>query len=346
MAKPRFIKQGEGQVQDLARLLNNLNGNENPILTGVLDEIAKEPLPSTYIVGRDVSLELAKPQAERDLFTTLEEQESGNFIVYDTEEDFSSIDFILFRRGISKIIYNNSHQRGNVSIGEGKGKRFILSGLIRAKSETYSEKSKTESYSPVIAFSLNDLCREGAGEVTPQNRMAMMAIIKALRSKDYKIGFPNGDELYLPLLIQRARYKRERDGATFYILELNPIWASTAKGWSRLPKDYPQRVAALPGKRTEGRERLFDFLTRCYRRKPLIRGIHSLLEETNLTKAYNKNPQREEEKLLSYIEDAKTIGIIESYKVEKSKVKRRKAVSKVTFYFNPNFIENGTSEEQ
>lgn len=70
------------------------NNNNKPILPEELDvlrpvwESRKRP-PITFRMGRDAHLQLAK--VKRDLFTDLEEKESGNYIVSGLERSVSNL---------------------------------------------------------------------------------------------------------------------------------------------------------------------------------------------------------------------------------------------------------------
>lgn len=304
------------------------SGKENTTLTEYLDELSEIVVPDTYKSGREGQLKLAKALRDRDLFTESNEKESGDFILYGTEGDFSPVDFIAFRMGITKLLYNQSYQMGNAD---------ILSGLKREEAVKVTYHTQKTTYAPIITFSLNDLCRAGYGELTHEQRKKQAAIIQKLRVKDYRLLCPNGDILEIPVINQLARYTRKRDGAIYYILQLNPLWNDMAKGWAEIPQDYSQRLAALPIKRTEALLLLSELLLHADKRKPLHRYIATLLEELQLTEAYRKDAKRTEEQLLSYFEAMITTGAIKSYEVEKGKVKRRIAITKVTFHFDPSF---------
>lgn len=318
------------RLQRIPELIDEVNksGEENTILTEYLDELSEKSVPDTYKSGRVGQLILAKAQKDRNLFTDVWERESGDFVLYGTEGDFSPVDFIAFRTGVSKILYNQSFQSGNED---------LISGLKREEAKRISAFSKKSTYAPVIAFSLNDLCRAGYGELTHEQRKKQAAIIQNFRLKDYPLMAPNGDILELPIINQLARYIRKRDGAIYYILQLNPFWNDMAKGWAEIPQDYSQRLAALPIKRTEALLLLSELLIYTDKRKPLHRNIGTLVEELQLTDAYKKDAKRTEEQLISYFEGMITTGVIKSYEVEKGKVKRRIAITKVTFHFDPSF---------
>lgn len=308
---------------------------ENTLLTEYLDELSNRQVPDTYKSGREGQLKLAKALRDRDLFTDVEERESGDFILYGAEGDFSPVDFIAFRMGITKILYNQSYQTGNDD---------IISGLKREEAKKITAFTQKSAYAPVIAFSLNDLCRAGYGELTDVHRKKQASIIHNLRLKDYRLMAPNGDILEIPVINQLARYIRKRDGAIYYILQLNPLWNDWAKGWAEIPQDYSQRLAALPIKRTEALLLLSELLLIADKRKPLHRNISTLLDELQLTDAYRKDAKRTEEQLISYFEGMITTGVIKSYEVQKGKVKRRVAITKVTFNFDPNFTKRRNSE--
>lgn len=327
MAKLRPEK-GKNNFQRIPELIDEVrkSGEENTTLTEYLDELSTQYVPDTYLSSRAARFELAKIQ--RNLFTDIEERESGNFIIYGTNGEFSPIDFIAFRRGITQILYNQSFQMGNED---------IYSGLKREEAKNVSQLINSSAYAPVIAFSLNELCRAGYGEVTPQQRKKLSAIIKALRGRDFPVMYSNGDIAELAIMSQLVRYIRKKDGAIFYILQLNPIWNDMAKGWEAIPQDYTQRMAALPLKRTESLELLSDLLLYANKKQPLYKPIGSLIEDLRLTNAYNKDAKRTETQLLTYFEAMKTIGLIKEYDVQKGKIKRRIGIVKVIFYFNPDF---------
>lgn len=82
-------------------------------------EEGKKQVPQTFRMGREVHLQFAK--VKRDLFTDLEEQESGNIIVSGLDK-VSKTDFMAFGIAVTQVLYNQSYLSGNLQTNSGKSK--------------------------------------------------------------------------------------------------------------------------------------------------------------------------------------------------------------------------------
>ena len=150
-----------------------------------MDTLVEGRVPDTFKIGRDAALQLSK--VERDLFTDMEERESGKYIISGVEKFATDTDFSAFTFAVSQILYNQSYISGNADVN---------SGIRRKIARKATAAAGTDVYQGEIVVSLNELCRLGYGmkEPTSEAKKKMAALIDSVHKQPVKIKFPNGDE--------------------------------------------------------------------------------------------------------------------------------------------------------
>lgn len=309
-----------------------------PDILDIWEERDGKPTPDTFKLSRTGYLQLEKVQ--RDLFTDMEERESGNYIVSGLSLKVTGLDFSAFSLAVGQILYRQSYQSGNTDTN---------SGLTKVLAKRVSEQTGKDYYGGEIVTTLNELCRYAYGEDKPstQQKTAMTTLIDTLHSTPVGITFPNGDKIELTLCAKMGTYTRKRDGAVTYHLILNPIFCENVKrNFSEFPQDITMRLTASTKKKTDAHYRLLLLLGRQDRRKPFVRYIDTLLEELGLTEAYKANPSRTEKKLLKLFEDMNKIGLLKDFPQTETYISRgKKRISKVTFILNPDFVKKAKDDE-
>lgn len=298
----------------------------------------KEPLP-TFKVARDAILQLSK--VERNLFTDIEEAESGNYIISGLQKYVTELDFTAFTFAVGQILYNQSYQSGNEDIN---------SGIKREKAKTLSKKVGETMYNGNIVTSLSELCRLAYGtEPTTELKKKMATLIDTIDKKPVEIKFPNGDLLESKLCVTMDKYTREKDGAILYNLYLNPIFGSRIQNqFGELPQD----VIAKLDKACKGRKQrkqaahylLLRWLSVQDKRYSHTLTIDTLIHEIRMEEYFSKNRGMADKQLLSVLDTMVDVGILSKYDIEYSSGKRRH-IAKVTFHLNQNFIRL-TKEEK
>ena len=282
-----------------------------------------KPLPDTYKVGRDDQLQLSK--IERDLFTDMEEKESGNYIISGLSKQVTELDFTAFSFAIGQILYNQSYQSGNTETNSGISKKL-------AKKAT--EKLGSNMYNGEIVTSLNDLCRLAYGVDAPDQRQkkTMSTLVDTIHKTPVVIQFPNGDTLESSLCVIIDKYTRAEDGAVLYNLYLNPIFCSNVeRNFGELPQDITKRLSEATKKKTTAHYRLLRLLSIQAKGSVFTRTIDELIKELGLAEAYRTQRVRTEKQLLSTFDTMKEVNIIDGYKVYKTKKGAKETISKVTF---------------
>ena len=298
----------------------------------------KEPLP-TFKLGRDAILQLSK--VERDIFTDIEEAESGNYIISGLQKYVTELDFTAFTFAVGQILYNQSYQSGNEDIN---------SGIKREKAKTLSKQVGETMYNGNIVTSLSELCRLAYGtEPTTEQKKKMATLIDTIDKKPVEIKFPNGDKLESKLCVTMDKYTREKDGATLYNLYLNPIFGSRIQNqFGELPQD----VIAKLDKACKGRKQrkqaahylLLRWLSVQDKRCSRTLTIDTLIHEIRMEEYFRKDRGKADKQLLSIFDTMVDVGILSKYDIEYSSGKRRH-ITKVTFHLNQNFIRL-TKEEK
>lgn len=306
-------------------------------------KIANYPTPDTFKIGREVSFQLAK--VERDLFTDMEERESGNYIVSGIERKVSLTDFEAFRLGIGQILYNQSYQSDN---------KDTNSGVSKTKARKLSKDTGHTYYVGEVIFSLNDLCRYAFGtEPTKRDKEAIATLIDTLHDTPVIIQFPNGDIAEMPLASKMGKFTRAKDGAISYWLYLNPIFCENVKNnFAEYPQDFTKNLAEVMKenkvRRTGAIYLLVELLGKQDKRQTFIRTIGQLLYDLNLIDAYSANPTRTEKQLILYCDilKHKKIKLLKDYEIERVETRKRKPITKVTFHFDPSFTRRERSPKQ
>lgn len=294
-------------------------------LWGSLDRT--KHIPATFKMGRQVSMQLQK--IERDLFTDLEEKQSGNYIVRGIEKKVSEYDFHAFSIAMAKILYNQSYQSGNEK--ENSGVKKEIAGTA---------KDGKARYSGNIVATLNEICREAYGVDTPstEKRKAMATLLDTLHNNQVHIDFPNGDTLKATLCATMGIYTRKADGATIYNLVLNPIFCEAVENnFALLPQYTMQRLALTTDRQTAAHLKLLKLLAMQDKRRPYTRYFTELLKDMGLDEAYNNKPARTEQQSLKIFDDMVGVGIITSYSTETKTIHNKTRIDKVTFTLNPDF---------
>lgn len=308
-------------------ITQNLNALE------VLGITESEYLPPTYILGRDSLLQLSK--VERNLFTDMEERESGNYIISGLTKKVTELDFTAFSFAVGQILYNQSYKSGNTKLN---------SGIHRTKLKGISRKVGEELYSGDIYTTITELCRYAYGVDKPDTRQmkVMRALIDTIHSTPVEITFPNGTIVKSTLCAKMNEI--ESNGAIYYDLHLNPIFCSRVKGYAELPQDIIKKLTDSTKKKTLGHYKLLRLLAHQNKNLPFTRTKAELLQELSLVETYKKDKSRTEKQLYSIFDSMQTIGIVVKYSIEYSTTRGRKSFDKVTFYLNKNFIRDISKE--
>ena len=317
---------------------------KNPTIVELWERAESKPTPKTFKLGRVAISKLE--EAKKDLFTDMEERDSGKYMISGLSKDVTDLDFYAFSYGVGQILSNQSQQMGNEETN---------SGLIQHVATKLLDQTGHTYFGGAIVTTLNDLCRKGYAEKNPSTRQkeAMETLINLLDSSYINITLPNGDIWEnTRLCVSMGRYIRKKDGAVYYPLLLNPIFCENVKrNFSEFPQDAMERLAAVVrkrgGKMLAQHYKLLLLLSRQIKSKPFIRNIDVLLEDLGLTEAHRKDRERTEKQLLTLFEDMKKpeLGIITSYKVETTMIRRKERITKVTFNLNPNFVRKSQAEK-
>lgn len=293
----------------------------------------KETPPDNWKMGRDVGIQLSK--VERTLFSSLEEAESRNVIISGISSKVSKNDFEAFSFAAAQILYNQSYQSCNEDVN---------SGISRSRANNISSKIGKEVFGGEIVPTLNDLIRYGYGsEPTSELKKRMDTLIETLHKNEVKIKFPNGDEVEAFLCARMGKYKRKADGAVAYHLFLNPIFGSRiATQFGELPQDIMLKLAQSCKKKKQKlspeHRSLLRWLSLQDKRYPHTLNIGTIIQELDMEEYYQKDKGKVERQLLSICETMVDLTLLSSYEVERTDVKGRQRISKITFHLNPNFI--------
>lgn len=292
-------------------------------LWGSLDKT--KHIPATFKMGRQVSMQLQK--IERDLFTDLEEKQSGNYIVRGIEKKVSEYDFHAFSIAMAKILYNQSYQSGNEKENSGVMRKAVTGG-------------KNTRYAGSVVATLNDICKEAYGADTPstEQRKAITTLLETLHQNKVHIDFPNGDTLDATLCATMGIYTRKEDGAVTYALTLNPIFCEAVENnFGLLPQDTIKRLALTTNRQTAAHLKLLKLLAMQDKRKSYVRYFTEILKDIGLEDAYKANTARTEKQVLNIFDTMVKVGIVSTYSTDTIKKKGKDRVDKVTFELNPDF---------
>lgn len=305
---------------------------EEKIDAGAL--ISSENLPDYFRISRDATLQLSK--IERDLFTDMEESQSGNYIISGIEKNITALDFTAFTFAVGQILYNQSYKSGNTDIN---------SGIKREEAPKYSKDTGKQAYSGTIATSLNELCRLAYGtEPSTELKKKMATLIDTIDKKTVSIKYPNGDTSLHRLCVMMDRYTRKEDGAVFYNLQLNPIFGSRIKNqFGELPQDITAKLSEATRKKTAAHYLLLRWLSAQDKRHPHPLTIDFIIQELRMEEFFRKDRGKADKQLLSVCDAMVKIGILSKYETEYTSGKRSH-IKKITFYLNPIFIRDTKRE--
>ena len=294
--------------------------------------LLEKELPQHFKLARDAALQLSK--VERNLFTDMEEAQSGNYIISGLTKQVTELDFTAFTFAVGQILYNQSYQSGNTDTN---------SGVSRKKADKVSKQLGTDTYKGEIIVSLSELCRLAYGaEPSTETKKKMAALIDTFHKTPVRVKFPNGDEVENYLCVKMGKYTREKDGAVLYDLYLNPIFGSRIQNqFGELPQD----VIAKLDKACKGRKQrkqtahylLLRWLSAQDKRYSHTLTIDTLIQEIRMEEYFRKDRGKADKQLLSIFDTMVDIGILSKYDIEYSSGKRRH-IAKVTFHLNQNFI--------
>lgn len=311
---------------------------EEKIDAGAL--ISSNNLPDFFKISRDATLQLSK--IERDLFTDMEESQSGNYIISGIEKNITALDFTAFTFAVGQILYNQSYKSGNADINSGIKRQEAkeINILLRDKNGL-----KENLYCGNISTSLNELCRLAYGtEPSTELKKKMATLIDTIDKKTVSIKYPNGDTLETRLCAKMIKYTRKEDGAVFYNLQLNPIFGSRIKNqFGELPQDITAKLSEATRKKTAAHYLLLRWLSAQDKRHPHPLTIDFIIQELRMEEFFRKDRGKADKQLLSVCDAMVKIGILSKYEAEYSSGKRSH-IKKITFYLNPIFIRDTKRE--
>lgn len=298
----------------------------------LLLEIGTKRLPPTFRLGRDAIIQLSK--VERDLFTDIEEAQSGNYIISGIQRYVTELDFTAFTFAVGQILYNQSYQSGNDDIN---------SGIERGIANSLSQKTGTTLYVGEIVTSLNELCRLAYGTVpTTELKKKMATLIDNIGKIPVIIRFPNGDKLESILCFSMNKYTRKKDGAVLYDLHLNPIFGSRIQNqFGELPQDIIEMLDKACKKKGQRKHAahylLIRWLSHQDKRYSHTLTIDTIIEELRMEELFKGNRGRGDRQLLSICDIMVDVGILSNYEPKYSSGNKRH-IEKITFRLNPKFI--------
>ena len=304
-------------------------------------QVLSKPDPSTFKLGRYAALQLSK--VERNLFTDMEEAESGNYIISGLTKQVTELDFTAFTFAVGQILYNQSYKSGNEDVN---------SGLKREEAKNLSRKTGETLYNGNIVTSLNELCRlaYGVKEPTTELKKKLSTLIETIDKKPVEIKFPNGDKLESKLCVTMNKYTREKDGALLYDLYLNPIFGSQIqKQFGELPQDVIESLeSSCRGKKQRKQAAhylLLRWLSVQDKRYPHNLTIDVIIQELRMEEYFKKDKGKAEKQLLSICKTMEDIEILSTHEVEYRDTAKGKRIDSITFHLNPNYIRTTKEAE-
>ena len=304
-------------------------------------QVLSKPDPSTFKLGRYAALQLSK--VERNLFTDMEEAESGNYIISGLTKQVTELDFTAFTFAVGQILYNQSYKSGNEDVN---------SGLKREEAKNLSRKTGETLYNGNIVTSLNELCRlaYGVKEPTTELKKKLSTLIETIDKKPVEIKFPNGDKLESKLCVTMNKYTREKDGAILYDLYLNPIFGSQIqKQFGELPQDVIESLeSSCRGKKQRKQAAhylLLRWLSVQDKRYPHKLTIDVIIQELRMEEYFKKDKGKAEKQLLSICKTMEDIEILSTHEVEYRDTAKGKRIDSITFHLNPNYIRTTKEAE-
>ena len=306
---------------------------------GESSSLLRKNLPPTFKTSRNAGLQLSK--LERDLFTDMEERESGNYIISGISKRVSQLDFTAFTFAVGQILFNESFLHGNEDVN---------SGIERREAKQLSRTTGEPYFSGVIAVTLKELCLKGYGADTSENRKRMDTLIDTIHKAPVEIKFPNGDTLKTYLCTKQSVFQRAEDNATTYTLHLSPIFGIDIKhSFGELPQDVILQLDSACRKKKQRKQPAHYLLLRwlCLqdKRTPHTLTIDTLLYELRMEDYFREHPALAERQLLAVCEAMKDIGILSSFQATYSTSGKRQRLAKITFNLNPAYLREPKGEE-
>lgn len=301
-----------------------------------LNSITEKGLPSHFKIARDAALQLSK--VERNLFTDMEEAQSGNYIISGLTKKVTELDFTAFTFAVGQILYNQSYQHGNTDLN---------SGVSRKKADKVSRQLGENAYKGEIIVSISELCRLAYGaEPSTETKKKMAALIDTFHKTPVRVKFPNGDEVENYLCVKMGKYTREKDGAVIYDLYLNPIFGSRIQNqFGELPQDITTKLSNATKRKTAAHYLLLRWLSVQDKRYPHTLTIDTIIQELRMDEYFKESRGKADKQLLSICKAMVDIGILSSYDIEYSSGKRRH-IQSITFHLNQNFIRLPKEEKE
>jgi len=298
--------------------------------------LLEKELPQHFKLARDAALQLSK--VERNLFTDMEEAQSGNYIISGLTKQVTELDFTAFTFAVGQILYNQSYQSGNTDTN---------SGVSRKKADKVSKQLGTDTYKGEIIVSLSELCRLAYGaEPSTETKKKMAALIDTFHKTPVRVKFPNGDEVENYLCVKMGKYTREKDGAVLYDLYLNPIFGSRIQNqFGELPQDITAKLSNVTKRKTAAHYLLLRWLSVQDKRYSHTLTIDTIIQELRMEDDFKKSRGRAEKQLLSICKAMVDVGILSKYDVEYSSG-NRKHIQRITFHLNQNFIRLSKEEKE
>lgn len=302
--------------------------------------------PPTFKVGREVTLQLAK--VERDLFTEMEEKESGNYVVSGITSQIGEYDFTSVCFALSQLLYNQSYRAGNEDTNTGLSKYRITKG------------KPMECESGVIVTNLAELCRCAYGvKPTSKERKKIETTLQVLHNTGVSVKYPSKDgkeEVIIDIeplcIIKRVREIKDKSEQVllgkYYFLEINPIFGTLIQNqYGVLPQNVMEQLTEVTKQKTEAHLLLLRWLSVQDNRKNHTLNIETLVGILKLEEKYKITKGRTEEKILSVCEDMKGLGILSNYDVNKITGRGGKAqIRSITFTLNKEYVKTTKIEDK
>ncbi len=299
----------------------------------------KDPL--FFKLGRYATLQLSS--VEKTIFTDIEEEQSGNFIIRGIESQISELDFTAFTLAVGQILYNQSYKSGNEDIN---------SGVQREKDKVTSEMLRDTYYYGIINTSLNEICRlaYGVKEPSTEQKKRIVTLLNTIDKRTVEIVYPGKGKLEARLLAVMNKFTREKDGATLYDLALNPIFGSQIqKQFGLLPQNVTASLECACRKRkqrkTAAHYLLLKWLCIQDNRKPHPLTIGEIITVLRMENYFKKDKGKAEKQLLSICDTMKDIGILHSYEIADRETGKGKRIEKITFHLNPKYTKSVNDAE-
>ena len=289
-------------------------------------KIKDNPTPGTFKMGRWYGMQIRKVQ--RDLFSDMEEANSGNFIIPSLPANITELDLHAFSFAVNHILSDQSYQSGNVETHSGLSKTKALMN-INGNAE------RTNYYGGEILQSLNEICKMGYGVDKPSSkqRKSMALLLDFLDKNEFHLNLPDGYEYISKICVTMGKFKKDNE-PIYYHLWLNPLFCENVRrNFAQFPKDITRKLHEATKEKTPTHYKLISLIGNQDKRKPFVRNIETLLEDLDLMKEYKKDAKKTELKLISHFDAMQNINLIDRYEYKETIRRNKKRISKVIFYF-------------